>query len=291
MRFRTSRGVGSGLRRSSRGWRRVLIAAMVLFVVFSLVTARLLVWPAQGMPARVSAIVVLAGRGDRLAVALQLVRERRASTLVVSQGREGYGGACPPMMPDVKVICFDPNPGDTRGEAEFVGRLAMRYRWSSVVLVVSAGQDTRGRILMKRCFGGSVYVITASLPLGEWPYEIVYGWGALIKALTLYRACLRQVRRRPLYRLSRTTAQPARREPHDSTTCEERRAATRRCAMLSGVDDQPLTSPLSVNNRGLGVLRESRPAHSRWLSVLVPRCAADLALSTGTVHLAATSAP
>jgi uncharacterized SAM-binding protein YcdF (DUF218 family) len=171
----------------------VAVATLVLFVAFGLVTARLIVWPAQGMPAHVSAIVVLAGRGDRLAVALQLARERRAPVLVVSQGWEGYGGACPPTMPDVKIICFDPNPGDTRGEAEEVGRLATRYRWSSVVLVTTAGQDTRARIIMGRCFGGSVYVITASLPLSQWPYEIVYGWGALIKALTLHRACLHPV--------------------------------------------------------------------------------------------------
>jgi hypothetical protein len=193
MRFRPRRGVGDGPHRSFRGWRRVAIAALVLLVAFSLVTARLIVWPAEGMPARVSAIVVLAGQGDRLAAALQLAREHRAPMLVVSQGWEGYGGACPPVMPDVKIICFDPNPGDTRGEAEEVGRLAMRYRWSSVVLVTTAGQDTRARMIVGRCFGGSVYVITASLPLSQWPYEIAYGWGALIKALTLHQACLQPV--------------------------------------------------------------------------------------------------
>lgn len=190
MRFRSSRSVGDRLRGPFRGWRRVLVVAMVLFVAFSLVTARLLVWPAQGMPARVSAIVVLAGQGDRLPAALRLAREHRAPVMVVSQGWEGYGGACPPLMPEVKVICFDPNPGDTRGEAEFVARLAIRNHWSSVVLVTSPGQDTRARIIMKRCFGGSVYVITASLPWDQWPYEIAYGWGALIKALVLYRGCL-----------------------------------------------------------------------------------------------------
>jgi uncharacterized SAM-binding protein YcdF (DUF218 family) len=203
MRFRSRRGAGDGLRKSFRGWQRIAVAAMVLFVAFGLVTARLIVWPTQGMPARVSAIVVLAGRGDRLPAALQLAREHRASMLVVSQGWEGYGGACPPMMPDVKVICFDPNPGDTRGEAEVVGRLAMRYRWSSVVLVTSAGQDTRARIIMGRCFDGSVYVVTASLHWSQWPYEIVYGWGALIKALTLNRACLLRCRRQTVARLLR----------------------------------------------------------------------------------------
>ena len=61
----------------------------VVVVVFGVVTARLLVWPAQGMPARVSAIVMLAGPGDRLPVALELAREHRAPVLVVSRGWEG----------------------------------------------------------------------------------------------------------------------------------------------------------------------------------------------------------
>ena len=163
------------------------MVAVVAAVV--LVTARLLVWPAQGMPARADAIVMLAGPGDRLAVAMQLAREHRAPVLVVSQGWEGYGGPCAPAMPGVKVICFDPNPGNTRGEAEFTGKLAKRYGWHSVVLVTIATQDTRARIIMRRCFGGSIYLATASLPWYDWPYQIAYGWGALLKALVVYRAC------------------------------------------------------------------------------------------------------
>jgi len=50
-------------------------------------------------------------------------------------------------------------------------------------------QDTRARIIVGRCFGGSVYVITGSLPLGDWPYQIAYQWGALVKALVMYRSC------------------------------------------------------------------------------------------------------
>lgn len=109
--------------------------------------------------------------------------------LVVSQGWHGYGGPCPAAVPGVKLICFDPNPGNTRGEAEFVGQLAKRYHWRSVVLVAAREQDTRARILAERCFTGSVYAITAPLPLGDWPYQIAYEWGALFKALVLYRAC------------------------------------------------------------------------------------------------------
>lgn len=170
-----------------RRWTFVVLAVLV---AVSLVTMRLFVWPAQGAPSRVNAIVMLDGTGDRLAVALQLAREHRAPVLVVSLGRDGYDGPCPPKTPGVRTICFDPNPADTRGEAEFVGRLALEYRWRSVVLVTTRGQDTRARITVAHCFGGSIYVITAAISLGEWPHEIAYGWGSLLKELVLYRSCL-----------------------------------------------------------------------------------------------------
>lgn len=188
MRLSTIRGE-PGPRRTSPRWRRVLAAAAVVLLVFGVITARLFVWPATGMPARVSAIVLLAGPGDRLPVALDLARQHRARVLVISQGQHGYGGPCPPAMPGVRLICFDPNPGNTRGEAEFVGRLARKYHWTSVVLVSSRPQDTRARIVAGRCFGGRVYVVTGPLPLRQWPYEIAYGWGALVKALVVERSC------------------------------------------------------------------------------------------------------
>ena len=169
--------------------RRVLAAVLALVVVFGSVTARLLVWPAAGLPAHVSAIVMLAGPGNRLPAALRLAGEHHAPLLVVSRGWQGYGGPCPPATPGVKLICFDPDPGYTRGEAEFAGKLARQYHWNSVVLVTTRAQDTRARILMGRCFGGPIYVSTASLPWDDWPYQIAYGWGALVKALVLYRGC------------------------------------------------------------------------------------------------------
>jgi hypothetical protein len=175
--------------RSSPPWRRVCGVVVVLAVLFSVVTARLFVWPAQGMPARVSAIVMLAGPGNRLPVALRLAREHRAPVLVVSTGQHGYGGPCPPPTPGVKLICFQPVPGNTRGEAEFTARLARQYHWSSVVLVTGPQQDTRARIRMERCFSGSVYVVTGSLPLSAWPFQLAYEWGALFKALVIQRGC------------------------------------------------------------------------------------------------------
>lgn len=158
-------------------------------MTFVAVTAWLFVWPAQGSPATVSAIVVLAGPGDRLPVGLRLARKYRAAVLVVSQGWEGYGGPCPSARGATRVVCFDPDPGTTRGEAEYVGRLAKRSGWKSLVLVAIPTQAVRAGLLMRRCFGGSVSVVTAPLPASSLPYQIAYGWGALFKALVTARAC------------------------------------------------------------------------------------------------------
>jgi len=167
----------------------VLVTGAALLVTFAALTARLLVWPSQGMPSRVDAIVMLAGPGNRLPVALELARQQRSSVLVVSQGHLGYGGPCPAPVRGVRIVCFDPDPADTRGEAEYLARLAKSNGWHSVVVVATPEQATRARLLVSRCYPGAVYLIAAPMPLSQLPYQVAYGWGALIKAYTVQRAC------------------------------------------------------------------------------------------------------
>jgi hypothetical protein len=177
------------LPRQKPGLRVALAVLGAALLLFCAATARLLIWPARGMPARVDAVVMLAGPGDRLAAALRLARERRAPFLVVSRGFNGYGGPCPPPVPGVRLICFEPNPATTRGEAEFASRLARRYHWHSIALVTSTFQDSRARQRMERCFSGRVYVMTVGLPWSSWPEQIAYEWGATIKMLAWQRSC------------------------------------------------------------------------------------------------------
>jgi uncharacterized SAM-binding protein YcdF (DUF218 family) len=167
----------------------MLRIALVLIVILTVATARLLVWPTQGAPSKVSAIVMLAGSGARLPVALQLASQHRAQVLVVSQGYDGYGSPCPPRPPGVQLICFDPVPPTTRGEAEYFGQLAKKYHWTSVVIVTSRAQAFQARMLFQRCFPGTVYNSVAPVPLLSWPEGIAYEWGALAKAVFSHRAC------------------------------------------------------------------------------------------------------
>jgi hypothetical protein len=184
-------GEPPGRLRSRRGkrWRRALAALAVVVVLLCAATARLFVWPAQGMPARVSAIVMLDSPGDTPSAALRLARQHRASFLVISLGTPLSGYGCPRPVPWVKLICFNPRPATTQGEAEFVGRLAAKYHWRSVAVVTITPQASRARLRMERCFAGPVYVATTPIAATSWPYQIAYEWGALVKALVVQRGC------------------------------------------------------------------------------------------------------
>lgn len=175
-----------------RGCRRIVVITLaVCFVVISAATVRLFVLPERGMPSRVDAIVMLNGPGGRLDTALGLAWAHRAPYVVISRGSPdfGHGSSCAPRIPHETFICFDPDPSTTKGEAEFVGRLARRYGWHSLVLVTTTPQVSRGRLRVERCFAGPVYAVTTPIRLSRWPYAIAYEWGATIKALVWQRAC------------------------------------------------------------------------------------------------------
>ena len=168
---------------------RVVVLAAGLLVVFAASTARVLIWPAQGAPAHVDAIVMLGGPGYRLPAALALAKDGRAPALVISLGTTGSSGPCPPPIPGVRTICFNPDPGNTRGEAEYVSALARRNGWRSLLLVSSRPQAVRAQLIFGRCFSGKVYVSTAPFSASNWPYQIAYSWGALAKAVFVQRSC------------------------------------------------------------------------------------------------------
>jgi uncharacterized SAM-binding protein YcdF (DUF218 family) len=175
--------------RRGRRWRRLMVALAVVVIAALVVTARLFVWPDQGMPPKVDAIVSLDTPGGTLDAALGLARQHRAPFLVISLGTPESGYGCPRPMAGVRLICFNPSPGTTRGEAEFIGRLARKYHWHSVAVVTITPQDTRARLRIGRCFAGPVYVVPTRIALVSWPYQITYQWGALFKALVVQHGC------------------------------------------------------------------------------------------------------
>jgi hypothetical protein len=175
--------------RPGRRQARVILVLTVLVVAFSTATARLFIFPPQGMPPRVDAVVMLDGPGDVLNVALRLATDHRARFLVVSQGTLASRDPCPQQVHNVTLICFNPIPSTTRGEAEFVGRLAKTFHWHSIAVVAITPQVSRARLRVERCFSGSVYMVSAPMTKSTWPYQIAYEWGSLIKAMVIERSC------------------------------------------------------------------------------------------------------
>lgn len=159
----------------------------VLVVAFVVATLVLFVRPSTDAPRRVDAVVVLGGSGDRVAKGLTLARAGYAPVLVVSDHDQA---PCPASWPGVRVLCFDPDPASTQGEAEDVARLAARHHWESLLVVPSVPQTTRARIRFDRCYHGTV-LFDPSSPggVGEWLYNLAYEWGALTKAMVWQRSC------------------------------------------------------------------------------------------------------
>jgi hypothetical protein len=170
---------------------RVVVAAVLAVLVAA--TALMFVWPPQGMPARVDAIIVLDGPGARYQVGEKLAEEHRAPYLVVSTptpiAHIGVTGCIPPIR-GVKVICFNPNPQTTQGEARYAGELVRHYHWKTIALVAVSSQNLRARLRFGACIStASISVVDAPFQLSLWPNQIMYGWGAMIKDFIFDRGC------------------------------------------------------------------------------------------------------
>jgi len=169
---------------------RVVAVGLVVVGLFSLATARLFVWSPTDSPTRVDAVVALGGDpGQRRAhQAIALVREGFAPVAVISLGGV-HAVACPAHPETVKVICFRADPLDTRGEAQYVARLARRRHWDQLIVVSERSQATRARLLFTRCTAAHLHMVPVSDPISHLPYDIAYEWAALVKALVVHRSC------------------------------------------------------------------------------------------------------
>ena len=180
-------------RSDTRGRLRSVVVALgtVAVLLFAGVTARYLIWPdLEPLPARVDAIIELGGPGDRDAAGLSLARSKIAPFLVQSTTESEAGtNRCLPPVPDVTVLCFHADPNTTRGEAQYIGLIAQRRHWNSVVLVTSTDQAERAILRVSRCFPGQIYVKTTPPPLLDWFYLVPYQWAAFAKALFVEPDC------------------------------------------------------------------------------------------------------
>jgi uncharacterized SAM-binding protein YcdF (DUF218 family) len=175
----------------ARSRRRRVVAAAVVVVVLAVAAldARLFIVPKSDAAANSDAFVVLGGDTFtiRLEAGLKLAREYPDSTLVVSTpGRT----RCPRgFLPRSRLICFDPEPSTTQGEAREATELAIAHGWTSMTVVTTADQVWRARLRFSRCWDGDLRVVQA--PTSTWVRirSVLYEMGATMKAEVLQRSC------------------------------------------------------------------------------------------------------
>jgi uncharacterized SAM-binding protein YcdF (DUF218 family) len=144
---------------------------------------------------RADAVVMFGGAGPRFEAAVSLVEAGVADTLVVSDpndppaaaGRTDFEAFCAGEHP-YEAICFDPEPRTTRGESRFLARLAADRHWRHVVLVTTADQASRARMLVDRCWDGSVELVVVDSGANRLA-RVLYEWGATTRALLFRRSC------------------------------------------------------------------------------------------------------
>jgi uncharacterized SAM-binding protein YcdF (DUF218 family) len=143
----------------------LLIRLVVLLLVAWIAAAVLLfVVHHDDKPVHANAVFVLSGSRTRLPVGLKLVREGWAPLLVVSRSEANATElelkACAHQL-DVRVLCVGAHPYSTVGESELLARLAAGRHWSAVDVVTSQYHVFRARILLKRCYHGTLRVVGA----------------------------------------------------------------------------------------------------------------------------------
>ena len=142
---------------------------------------------------RADAIIVLGGEHDgREDYGLTLARAGWAPTVVLSNP---YRNGDPVMqrvcnVRDVDVSCIRPDPLTTRGEAEFVRRLADERHWQRVIVISWRYHLPRARLVFQQCFserpGDAVFAETPRRYQYSWlGWELAYAyqWGGLAKAV------------------------------------------------------------------------------------------------------------
>ncbi|MFV0257037.1 MAG: YdcF family protein [Acidimicrobiales bacterium] len=119
--------------------------------------------PSPPHPSGDAVISHAGGQGERLDVALGLMDRSAASTLVLLLGStrsERAAALCGQSEP-YEVVCVDPDPLTTRGEARTVADLARQREWRSLVVVTSDYHLRRAVLADRRCSGLEVVGVPA----------------------------------------------------------------------------------------------------------------------------------
>lgn len=141
------------------------------------------------------AVIALGGLEATAVTAARLAGSGVAPVLVIADpyqdDRPAVDQLCRSRPRGVEVLCFDPQPRTTRGEAREIRRLANERGWDRVVVVAPTYHITRARWIVERCFAGGVVMSDTgeSFDPATWSYHYAYQSAAFVKATVFQRGC------------------------------------------------------------------------------------------------------
>lgn len=173
--------------------RHLLAVAVAAAAGLGILIGSLLIWPPKSALRHADAIVVLSGdHGERLPLALRLLRRGVAAALVLDGQADSKQALqlCAGGQP-FEVICLLPRPDNTASEARAAAQLSSTRHWASLIVVTTNDHVLRARMRFHRCFKGPLGVEGAPLPtsLSIKVKAIVHEWFGTIYATFIDRGC------------------------------------------------------------------------------------------------------
>ncbi|MEF2978749.1 YdcF family protein [Subtercola sp. YIM 133946] len=162
----------------------------VFTVALTVVTVKAFRFPDVDKPMKTDVIFVLGpATPSRIALAEKLIHQGLSDNLMISLPDTGKVNA------ESLPLCYQPHfytvycaradPFTTQGEARYLRDLSAEHGWTSATIITFTPHVTRARLILQRCFNGSLSVESDNSTLSplEWLYEFAYQTGAMAKAL------------------------------------------------------------------------------------------------------------
>ncbi|WP_312033878.1 MULTISPECIES: YdcF family protein [unclassified Rhodococcus (in: high G+C Gram-positive bacteria)] len=168
-------------------WTFVLVVAAVLGATAASVPTY--VEPQLDKLHRADAILVLGGPShERYTYGLDLAHEGLAGRVLLSDPSGGsdewLDRLCGKRF-TFSVVCFDPDPATTAGEAKTFRDFAIAGGWNSVIVVTFTPHVSRARYTIQRCFGGEVMMAAspANISAADWVWQSGYQTAGYVRSL------------------------------------------------------------------------------------------------------------
>lgn len=173
--------------------RILLVVTIMVAAIGQLVLAGVPVYvlPLQAPPRESDVILVMGPPEDwRFDHAVELVDAGIADTVMVSVWSDHVAVLCREPQ-DFEVICDDPRPFTTQGEARWLRDTMLEQGWDRATVITSAPHLNRARLYLGRCVGDHADVVSApaGYSLSEWAYQYVYQTLGFVRAALQTRGC------------------------------------------------------------------------------------------------------